>query len=98
MSARLGYRDAVAAVFKAKPNVWLPSRHFYKPGGACGWRTRISECRTELHMNVRPNKTIRVRRADGSLKYRLSLYCYAPPAEPVAVPSDGHDLNEWSLR
>jgi hypothetical protein len=92
-----GYREAVAAVFKAHPRKWLPSHRFYTAGGRDGWRTRISECRLELGMNIRPNKTISVRRSDGTLKYRLSLYCYVPPAVD-ATPVQGHDDNSWGLR
>jgi hypothetical protein len=93
---RTGYREAVAAVFQAKPNVWLPARKFYKAGGQNGWRTRISQCRVELKMQIDNKGTIRVRRADGTLKYILSLYRYVPAVSETE--QTGHDVNAWSLR
>lgn len=97
MTDRLGYRDAVAAVFKAHPNRWLPARRFYKAGGQNGWRTRISNCRRQLGMRIDNCPKVRVRRADGTLKYILSLYRYLPAVE--APEPQPHDLNQdWTLR
>lgn len=83
MSAK--FRDAVADLFKARPGMWLDGLEIAAIGGCYASRTRISECRTQLGMDIRN----RVRRLpNGS---RRSEYRYVPP-EPAT------DLIELSLR
>lgn len=67
------YRDAVADLFKSKPNTWLDGMVIAEIGGCYASRTRISECRTQLGMTIE-NRV--VRRANGS---RKSEYKYVPP-------------------
>lgn len=56
--------ERVAAYFKASPGVWIDARALLQVGGFAGWRTRISDCRTELGMTIE-NRTRRVRLEDG---------------------------------
>lgn len=40
--------EKVLAVFRASPSRWLHWRRLEKVGGACAWRTRISDARKIL--------------------------------------------------
>jgi hypothetical protein len=50
--------DRVAAYFKAHPDRWLDGRELAQVGGYAAYRTRISDCRTELGMDI-INRTYR---------------------------------------
>lgn len=52
MSERLSFRDRVAAYFKAQPHVWIDGDAFRTIGGKYAYRSRISDCRTELGMTI----------------------------------------------
>ena len=73
-------RDQVAEFLKHNENVWIDGRDIAKVGGAYAWRTRLSDCRTQLGMQIE-NRVRTITRDDGS-KYRLSEYKYEPPSEP----------------
>lgn len=76
-------RDRVADYFRAHPNVWVRGRAFFGIGGECAWRTRISDCRTQLGMEIR-SKTVSVFRKDATTGVprcvrRISYYQFVPP-------------------
>ena len=48
IARRQSAKDAVVDLFKAKPLMWIPWRELAKVGGACAWRTRISDARRVL--------------------------------------------------
>jgi hypothetical protein len=48
----LSYRDRVADHFRAHPNTWFDGLTMATLGGAYAWRTRISDCRTQLGMHI----------------------------------------------
>jgi len=52
MSARLTFRDAVAALFRQHPGEWISSYRLETVGGRMAWRTRVSDCRLELGMPI----------------------------------------------
>ena len=64
---------AVAAYFRERPNRWIDGLEIAKVGGAYGSRTRISECRCLLGMDIDNRQ-----RPVGD--YRVSEYLYRPPA------------------
>ena len=74
MSKHLAFREAVAQVFRAQPNRWLSAYQLMQVGGALAFRTRVSECRTQLGMDV-INKV--ERDANGVAQ---SFYMYRPAA------------------
>jgi len=51
--------EAVRTLFRERPNTWISALEFLRVGGACSWRSRISECRTEHGMRIQ-NKQQRV--------------------------------------
>lgn len=61
--------DRVAAYFRAHPDRWVDGRELAQVGGYAAYRTRISNCRTELGMDIQ-NRTYR---KDG---YTVSEYRY----------------------
>jgi len=67
----ISYRDLVAAHFRAHPGVWIDGLSLAKIGGAYAWRTRCSECHTQLGMTI-DNRQRRVARRI------VSEYCYRP--------------------
>ena len=69
------YRDRVATLFKDRPFRWIDGRQRATIGGAYAWRTRLTECRTELRMDIR-NRQRRVNQVV------VSEYRYCPPAQP----------------
>lgn len=72
----IGFRDRVAAFLKAHPGQWLPATAFEDVAGRQAWRTRLSDCRTQLGMDIE-NRVRTVRREDGST-WKLSEYRYVP--------------------
>jgi hypothetical protein len=67
---RTTYRDAVAAVLRQHPGVWVHWAQLAAVGGHLAWRTRVSECRASM---VIENKV--VARPDG---VRDSYYRWIP--------------------
>ena len=59
----------VDAYLTARPNRWIDARRLLKVGGFGGWRTRISECRTQLGRQI-DNRTRKVKGYTVS-EYRL---------------------------
>lgn len=74
---KTAFRDAVAAYLRAHPGEWIDGERFRDIGGRYAYRTRLSECRTQLGMTVEN----RVRRIPGS-EARCSEYRYVPPVVP----------------
>ena len=59
MSETRTFRDAVARQFMLRRGEWIDARELMQVGGQMAWRTRTSECRTQLGMDIR-NRTRRV--------------------------------------
>ena len=66
----------VAAYFKAHPNQWVSAMTLAEIGGALSSRTRISEARRCLGMDIQ-NRTRTVTRTDGR-RVKLSEFRYVP--------------------
>lgn len=79
MTTHPNYRDRVAALFKAKPGQWIPWHELAAVGGHLAWRTRVSDARRELGMQI-DNKV--ERRPDG---VKVSLYRYSPADEQAVA-------------
>ena len=73
---RQTYLDRVAAFLRAHPHEWVSAYVLMDLGGKLAFRTRCSECRTQLGMDVRN----RVRRlASGEA---ISEYQFVPAEVP----------------
>ena len=59
LERRESYLDAVEALFRSQPLVWIGWRAVAKVGGACAWRSRIAECRTKRDMLIDWNRNCR---------------------------------------
>jgi hypothetical protein len=95
MSNRMTFTNRVAAYFKAQPNVWIDGVALETVGGRYAWRSRVSDCRTALGMDIQ-NRQQRQTDADGRT-WVISWYMYTPSAdERPAVLVAGHDLNQPS--
>lgn len=68
------YRDALAAYFNARPNEWIGGLELATVSGMYAWRTRVSECRTQLGMNIQN----RVRTLENGVK--VSEYRVVTPS------------------
>lgn len=55
---KLSRRERVALLFRAFPDTWINDEDFMGVGGRDAWRTRISECRTQLGMVI-DNRLVR---------------------------------------
>jgi hypothetical protein len=66
------FRDRVADHFKAHAGQWIDGLVLEDIGGKYAWRTRVSDCRKQLAMQI--DNRIETR-ADGS---KRSLYRYVP--------------------
>lgn len=66
------FRDRIAEKFRQQPNTWISAYALMQIGGALAFRTRVSECRTQLGMTVE-NKV--ERDANGVAQ---SFYRYRP--------------------
>ncbi len=80
MSA-MTYRDAVALYFKAHPNVWIDGIELSRFGGMYGWRSRCSDCRTQLGMTIE-NRQRKVGRRT------VSEYLFVPPSQELQADLD----------
>lgn len=67
------YTERVAALFKARPGVWIPWYELARIGGAMAWRTRVSDVRKAPFLMTIENKI--ERREDG---VKVSFYRWVP--------------------
>ena len=92
MSGTRTMRDKVAAYFEAHRGEWINALTLQEIGGRCASRTRISECRTELGMEI-INRLRRVsvyRPGDTEPTHcTISEYMLLPPKVCVRVATDG---------
>lgn len=80
--------DKLAKYFAERPNRWIDGRELSRVAGFYAYRTRVSECRTILGMNIE-NRVRRVTalEADPSLirtpeqPFSISEYRYVPTGE-----------------
>lgn len=52
MSETRTFRDAVAREFILRKGQWIDARELMSIGGLMGWRTRVSQARRELKMDI----------------------------------------------
>ncbi len=83
------YRDRVAALFKAKPGQWIEWHELAAIGGALAWRTRVSDARRELSMQI-DNKVFKL--PDGT---KVSCYRFTKRSEVVAPEISLPDPSPW---
>lgn len=96
MSQTQTFRDKVAIYFKSRPNVWVDAVTLEFVGGRQAWRSRVSDCRTELVMSIE-NRQRRPGRVEGRVCGPvISEYRYVPASESTAETA--HDLNVFLLR
>jgi hypothetical protein len=74
-------RDRLADYFKRHEGAWIDGRELGTIAGAYAWRTRLSDCRVQLGMDI-ANRCRLVRREDGS-SYKLSEYRYVAKGQGV---------------
>ena len=72
------FRDAIAAHFQAHPSQKISAYTLMQIGGALAFRTRVSECRRQLNMDIR-NEVKRDRNGVAT-----SWYWFIP--KPTAQP------------
>lgn len=70
------FRQAVADYLAGNPGQWIDGLVLQQIGGVYAWRTRLSECRTQLGMDVRNRQ-----RKVGD--HTVSEYMFVPRAVPV---------------
>jgi hypothetical protein len=70
-------RDRVANYLLLRPHEWVDGLVLQQLGGAYAWRTRVSDCRTQLGMTV--ENRVRRRAATEGDEVRVSEYRYVPP-------------------
>ena len=70
--------DKVAEYFRAHPHEWINAQKvFVKMAGFGGWRTRISECRTDLGMRI-DNRQRHVTDPETQETFTVSEYRWVP--------------------
>ncbi len=69
------YLERVAEHFQAHPGQWLSCYELERIGGHNGWRTRCSECRRKLGMNISQPKIVK----DSQTGVITTFYRYTPP-------------------
>ena len=78
------FREAVAGYLRSRPNEWCSVYALMQVGGAMAWRSRISECRTQLGMRV----DCKIER-DGN-GVAVSYYRFVPKAAPEQARLEMH--------
>ena len=74
MPAKPNYRARVAAYFAQRPRRWINGLALAGVGGGYAWRTRVSECRVQLGMQIDNS----IRPVAGA---RVSEYRYTPQGD-----------------
>lgn len=72
------FRDRLADYFKACPGQWIDGKQLALMGGGYAWRSRVSDCRTQLGMEIQ--NRVRWVKVDGYEPYKVSEYRYVPEA------------------
>lgn len=67
------FTERVGEFFQQRPGQWIDGRDLEPVGGRYAWRSRVSNCRTQLGMRI----DNRVRKVPGSLA-KVSEYCFVP--------------------
>lgn len=70
----MNLNDRLATYFRAWPNRWIDGRELAKVAGAYGWRSRVSDCRRFLSMQI-DNRVVYVKR--GTQTWRRSEYKFS---------------------
>ncbi len=70
----MNFTARVAAYFKTQPGVWIDGRTLESVGGRYAWRSRVSDCRTQLGMDIE-NRQRRVK-TEGGQTFVISEYRY----------------------
>lgn len=85
--------NLVAAYFRAHPNQDVDAQAVFLPmAGYGGWRSRVSECRTKLGMDIPKPRVVTVQLPDGRT-IRKSFYRYVPRVErPTIEEATGFSL------
>lgn len=78
----------LAAYFEQHEGEWLDGRTLAQVAGAYAWRSRVSNCRTELGMHI--DNRQRTVKADD-MQFTVSEYRYLKPAVNQVSP------DPWSL-
>lgn len=76
----MDFTTKVATYFRARPNQWIDARELEAIGGRMAWRSRVSDCRTQLGMTIE-NKQKTVMGPDGKRAWKQSLYRFVPKAD-----------------
>ncbi len=74
---RTTFRDAVAVHFKAHPNSWVSAYELMDLGGKMAWRSRVSNCRTQLGMTIE-NRVRRLEDGEAYSEYRYVVALREP--------------------
>lgn len=69
------YRDQIADFLKARPHVWVDGMTLAQIGGTYAWRSRVSDARRELGLQIENRQRREGRRV-------ISEYKYVPAAAP----------------
>jgi len=93
-------RDTLARYFQQRPNVWIDGVALEAIAGRYAWRSRVSDCRRELGMDI-TNRMRRQTDANGK-RWTTSEYRYTPAIQSEIDATGesvlrGHDT-EFSLR
>tara|TARA_Y100000588_G_scaffold344850_1_gene391470 strand:- start:4179 stop:4502 length:324 start_codon:yes stop_codon:yes gene_type:complete len=74
-------RDKVARFFRDHPDCWIDASRLLQLGGMYGWRSRVSECRTQLGMKIENRQRREKRRT-------ISEYCFRPAERLFLLTSE----------
>jgi hypothetical protein len=72
------YRDRVAAYLKDRPGEWVNGLEIAQVGGLYAWRTRLSDARIQLGMDIKNRVRMEGRR-------KVSEYRYLPTPGQMAL-------------
>lgn len=94
------YLDKVAQYFEARPGEWIDGLELERVGGRYAWRTRVSECRQHLGMQIENRQRTRADGATAS-EYRYTGFISRDTAckeRRVLAPSEELALAHLQMR
>ena len=93
------FRDILANYFRARPNTWIDASVLQGLGGRYAWRTRVSECRTQLGMAIGNRQRRERRRTVATVKVSVvtvSEYCFVPSGDAFRLTSQDAEISSES--
>ena len=88
-SSKGAFLDRVAEYFQAHPEEWIDATVLQNIGGRFAWRTRVSECRTQLGMEIENRQRRTQRRTISEYRFVPKGQAFRLIPDDAEIPGEG---------